>query len=132
MRRIRPITSLALAVITLALIAGCDAPPIKPSLTDPDPSVKIPAIKLAVQNNDRSAIPVLIKSLESDDPAIRFYANDALRKLTRQDFGFLYYADDEVRRPAVKRWQAWLASDTGSIGTPLTGGGAASNPSTEP
>jgi hypothetical protein len=132
MHRIGPITSLVLAAITPALIAGCDAPPIKPVLTDPDPSIKIPAIELAVQRNDRSAIPVLIKSLESDDPAIRFYANNALRKLTGQDFGFLYYADDELRRPAVKRWQAWLASGATSAGTSSNGAVPSSNPATEP
>jgi hypothetical protein len=124
MNRAGPIICLALAAITPALVGGCDAPPIKPVLTDPDPSIKIPAIELAVQKNDRSAIPVLIKSLESDDPAIRFYANDALLKLTGQDFGFLYYADDEVRRPAVKRWQAWLASGTGSTRAMPTSNGA--------
>ena len=123
MNREGPIIFLAFAAVIPALIAGCDAPPIKPVLTDPDPSIKIPAIELAVQKNDRSAIPVLIKSLESDDPAIRFYANDALKKLTGQDFGFLYYSDDEARRPAVKRWQAWLASGAAS---------AASAPATEP
>jgi hypothetical protein len=127
MNRIGPIISLALAAITPALIAGCDAPPIKPVLTDSDPSIKIPAIELAVQKNDRSAISVLIKSLESDDPAIRFYANDALKKLTGQDFGFLYYEDDEARRPAVKRWQGWLASGAGS-----TVALRSSGPATEP
>jgi hypothetical protein len=88
---------------------GCAAPRIKPVLTDPDPSVKIPAMELAVKQDDRSAIPILIKNLENDDPAVRFYANDALRKLTGRDFGFQYYADEEVREPAIARWQTWLA-----------------------
>jgi hypothetical protein len=113
MIRMRLPSCLALAAAMLAgWCVGCDAPPIKPVLTDPDPSVKIPAMQLAVKQHDMSGISTLIKNLESDDPAVRFYANDALRKLTGQDFGFLYYADEEVRQPAVQRWQAWYASST--------------------
>jgi hypothetical protein len=96
---------------------GCQAPRIKPVLTDPDPSVKVPAIELAVKQHDLSAIPILINNLESDDPAIRFYANDALQKLTGRNFGFPYYADEEVRRPAVQRWREWYA---GSASQPAT------------
>lgn len=89
---------------------GCDAPQIKPSLADDDPSVKIPAMKLAVKQHDLSAVPILIKNLESEDPAVRFYADDALRKITAQDFGFVYFADEDVRQPAVQRWRTWLSA----------------------
>jgi hypothetical protein len=108
----------ALAAVMLVLWgAGCNAPPIKPVLTDPDPTVKIPAMELAVVEKDRSAIPILIKNLESDDPAVRFYANRALRKLTGGDFGFLYYGDEELRRPAVQRWRDWFATSAGHDST---------------
>ena len=100
-------------------LIGCDAPRISPVLTDSDPSVKIPAMEIAVERHDVWAVPILIKSLESDDPAVRFYANDALRKLTGHDFGFLYYADEETRLPAVGKWQAWYAS-TGAPTTSAT------------
>jgi hypothetical protein len=107
-----PIPLALAAAMVVCWCTGCAAPPIKPVLTDPDPSVKIPAMRQAVQRHDQSAIPILIKNLENDDPAVRFYAIDALRKLTGQDFGFLYYSDDDVRRPAVERWKSWLAAKT--------------------
>jgi hypothetical protein len=114
MKRSAATIYLALSSTMLAgWCAGCDAPKIKPVLTDPDPSVKIPAIALAVKQHDCSAIPVLVQNLESDDPAIRFYSNDGLRKLTGLDFGYLYYADEETRRPAVEKWRNWLASPAG-------------------
>jgi hypothetical protein len=94
------------------LLAGCSSPPIKPVLNDPDPSVNIPAIELAVKNHDRSAIPLLIQNLDNDDPAVRFYANDALKKLTSLDFDFLYYQDEDTRRAAVERWKQWYAGQT--------------------
>jgi hypothetical protein len=39
---------------------------------------------------------------------VRFYAIEALEKLTGQTFGYAYYRDDDARRPAVEQWQAWL------------------------
>jgi hypothetical protein len=93
----------------LLFMAGCiPAPRPKPTLTDPDPSLKIPAIKLSVQNKDNSAAAQLVKDLNSDDPAVRFYAIEGLRKLTGEDFGYRYYDDTDAREPAVERWKAWL------------------------
>lgn len=97
-------------LLVLSLLCGClPAPRPKPVLTDPDPSLKIPAIKLSVQNKDTSAAAQLVKDLNSDDPAVRFYAIEGLRKLTGEDFGYRYYDDTDAREPAIERWKAWLA-----------------------
>jgi hypothetical protein len=131
MNHLPPPSRLTLLILALASACpGCDAPPIRPVLTDDDPSVKIPAIELAVQQKDRSALPVLIKALDSDDPAIRFYANDGLQKLTGQDFGFVYYEDEQVRRPAVARWRAWFEHSPDS--PPVTAPPGTASAATEP
>ena len=75
-----------------------------------DPARKIPAIIHAADAHDTSVIPELVKNLDSDDPAIRFYANRGLRDLTGQDFGYRYYEDETHRGPAVLRWKQWLAN----------------------
>ena len=77
---------------------------------DPDPDMKIPAIKTAVDCHDLSAAKQLVADLQSEDPAIRFYAISGLRRLTGQDFGYRYYDDEATRQPAVVRWQKWLAA----------------------
>lgn len=87
--------------------SGCGYGP--RSVSDPDPAVKIPAIELAVQENDRGALPQLVADLDNADPAVRFYAVRALRKLTGQDLGYKYYFDDDGRKAAVDRWKKWLA-----------------------
>jgi len=79
------------------------------AVTNPDPSAKIPAIKASVQTNDTSVVQQLIKDLESDDPAVRFYAIAGLQRLTGQTFGYQYYADEPQRAAAVQQWKAWLA-----------------------
>jgi hypothetical protein len=96
-------------VLAVSVVAGgCTAPRPPLVVTDPDPSVKIPAMKVAVERGDRSVVPQLVADLSSDDPAVRFYAIESLEKLTGQTFGYAYFQDDEARRPAVEKWQDWL------------------------
>ena len=94
-------------VITVTLWAGCGPPPVK-KVTNPDPAGKIPAIKRAARTQDRRVVPQLVKDLESDDPAVRFFAIEGLRRLTGQTFGYVYHGDEEKRAAAVKSWQEWL------------------------
>jgi hypothetical protein len=95
------------AAVAACLAGGCTAPRGPLVVTDPDPSVKIPAIKNAVRKKDRGAVKQLVADLESDDPAVRFYAINGLQRITGQRLGYDYYADDDARRPAVRRWQDW-------------------------
>ena len=92
-----------------ALACGCTAPQPPLVVSDPDPSVKIPATVAAVENHDMSSVRQMIKDLDSDDPAVRFYAFSALQKLTGETFGYQYFADEDKRAPAAGKWKAWLA-----------------------
>jgi hypothetical protein len=97
------------AVICGSLASGgCTAPRRPLIVTDPDPSVKIPAYKKAVRKKDRAAVKQLVADLDSDDPAVRFYAINALERLTGEQLGYRYYEHEEQRRPAVERWQGWM------------------------
>lgn len=88
--------------------AGCfSRDPI--DITSDDPGSKIPAIRRAAREQDQESVRQLVADLESDDPAVRFYAIRALRGLVAQDFGYHYWAPDEQREPAVQRWKQWLA-----------------------
>ncbi len=94
--------------LLIAATAGCTAPKPPSVVTDDDPSVKIPAIATAVQRKDLGAAKQLVKDLDSDDAAVRFYAIQGLWRLTDQTFGYNYYDDELARLPAIKRWQEWL------------------------
>jgi hypothetical protein len=91
--------------------AGCTAPRPPLVVTNPDPSVKIPAFKKAVREKDRAAVRQLVADLDNDDPAVRLYAIDALRRMTGETFGYHYYQSDEQRGPAVEQWRRWLADE---------------------
>lgn len=111
----------AAAVLACGVAAGpggCVHPRGPRVIESPDVNVKIPAIKKIARDQDRGAAPKLVTELESDDPAVRFYAIGALHRMTGQDFGYDYHEDDdEQRRPALDRWKQWLADEG------LTGGG---------
>lgn len=80
------------------------------SVLNADPAVKIPEIHRAVAAKDRSVIPQLVKDLDSDDAAIRFHSIEALERLTGQTLDYDWtIADRHQRRPALERWQAYLA-----------------------
>jgi hypothetical protein len=95
-------------VIALPLLPSCGPRP-RQVVSNPDPAGKVPAIEKAVQRHDTSVIPQLVKDLDSDDPAVRFYAIYGLRKLTSQDFGYEFFFDEDQRKPYVVKWQQWLS-----------------------
>jgi hypothetical protein len=97
------------SVASFVGVAGCGPRPVK-DVSNPDPSGKIPAIELAANNRNWRAVPQMVKDLESDDPAIRFYAIEGLRRITGQTFAYHYYEDESQRQPAVEHWKQWLAS----------------------
>lgn len=86
----------------------CSGPAPKPNVFSDDTGEAITGMKRAARSKDRSALPELVKDLDSDDSAIRFYAIEALQQITGQDLGYQYYQDEDDRKPAVERWKKWL------------------------
>jgi hypothetical protein len=103
------------AAIAIAFcISGCSAPRSPRIVTNPDPAGKIPAYKKAVREKDLSVIRQLVKDLDSDDPAVRMFAIQALEELTGQRYGYTYYHDELQRRDSLGRWRDWLAKEEGA------------------
>ena len=110
------IAALAALVCGTLACSGCVHPRRPVVITDPDPTIKIPAYKRAVRKKDPAAVRQLVEDLESDDPAVRFYAIHALDRLTGERFGYRYYDGAEQRQPAVGRWRQWLAAGERATG----------------
>lgn len=108
--RLTRVLNFAVASAAMAAVVGCAGEGPKLDIRSEDPAESIPAIKKAARVNDASAIPQLVKDLDSDDPAIRFYAIGALQRITGEDFGYKYFEDDAARKPAREKWQKWLES----------------------
>ena len=91
-----------------ALMCGCSGSAPK-AISDPDPALKIPAMRAAADSHDLKDSKQLVKDLESDDSAVRFYAIGTLERLTGQTYGYQYFMDEEKRAAAIEKWKAWLA-----------------------
>ena len=94
-------------LVVLLSVGGCFTPDAKSIDSDSAPSA-IPAIKSAAEENDQAAIPKLVHDLGDTDPAIRFAAITALRKMTGKDFGYRYYGTTDQRQNAIVQWNQWL------------------------
>jgi hypothetical protein len=97
----------------MGMIGGCTEPRDAPSVKSDDLTLKVPAIKEDVQRRTDKDVPLMVGDLDDDDPAVRFYAIEGLRRLTGKDFGYRYYDDEDERKPALDRWNTWLKSHDG-------------------
>jgi hypothetical protein len=100
-----------------ALGWSCTAPRPAPNIADADPQVKIAGIREAAAKRDRSAAPALVAELNNDDPAVRFYAQQALERIAGEGFGYQFYMDDEERKAPLARWREWLKQQTAAPST---------------
>ena len=94
-------------------VTGCGAFRGSPSVYSDDPDLKVQAIKRDAARRDGGHAAELVRSLDDPDPAIRFYAAGALRRIAGTDLDYRYYDDAAARKPAVTRWRAWLADGRG-------------------
>ena len=95
----------------IIILAGCGGPPKTVGLLDlenPDPAIRIRAIKWAGENKLTEAVPLLVDRLQEQDVSVRFYAIMSLKRITGTDQGYDYKADAASRSEAVARWRQTL------------------------
>jgi len=100
---------------TILILSGCSGPfDRKMGLSDlesPNTAVRIMAIKWAGDNKASSAIPQLVDFLHDEDTSVRFFAIEALRRITGTNNGYDYKASPQLRAEAVERWHEFLKSN---------------------
>ena len=70
-----------------------------------DPVVRIMAIKGVGESKDVEAVPRLVDFLQDEDPVVRLYSINALKRITGTDHGYDYKAGPVARLEAVKQWR---------------------------
>ncbi len=96
--------------LLVLLSAGCGARRVDypADLAAQDPAMRIRAVQVAGERGDQGAVPLLVDRLEDEDAAVRFYAFEALRRITGEDHGYRYYKPGPERAKAVERWRRHL------------------------
>ena len=99
-------------VLAILVIAGCGDPLNRQmqlsDLHDPNPTVKVMAIKWAGDNKVSSAVPQLVNLLQDEDRCVRFFAIEALKRITGTDNGYDYKAGPKLRAEAVEHWREYI------------------------
>lgn len=109
MSPIRWFLALVTAGLLLAFVGGtvgCTPAPRADagSFESENPAAKLYAIQHAGDQHRTEDIPQLIAALDSDDPAVRLFAIEALERITGERLGYVPYAPPHERRAAVDRW----------------------------
>lgn len=60
---------------------------------------------------DMTAVPALIKFLDSDDRQMRYKAIESLRAGTGKDFGYQFAAPEDLRSASIVQWESWWKSE---------------------
>jgi len=100
----RRLCNLLLVILMALTAAGCAPPASLGDFTSPDPAAKLYAIRAAGESRDRRHIEPLVEQLDSDDPAVRVFAINALERITGERLDYNPYQDEVRRRPAVEAW----------------------------
>jgi hypothetical protein len=96
----------------LASLGGCTPPATEGGFDAANPAAKLYAIQRAGLREDRSKIPQLVEQLDSDDPAVRLFAIEALERITGETRGYKPYDPPHRRTQAIDRWiEAYRPTD---------------------
>ena len=92
------------------------------ALVGPQLTLRAYAARELGRQGSSESLPFLIDALTDEsqhvgssypDPGMattRYWANESLKKLTGEDFGFIWNAPRASRAEAVVKWRAWFAS----------------------
>ncbi len=105
-----------LVIIPVALLASC-GPTIRPDFNSAEPAARNSAIVRAASEKDTAAVPDLVRMLDSDDPATRLLAIQALEVITGDRFGYDHAASPADRERAIQKWEQYVAGGSTPPGT---------------
>ncbi len=72
-----------------------------------DPAERSLALAEAASRDREEDLPHMIALLDSDDPAVRMLALEALERRTGQTLGYHFADTEDARREAIERWVRW-------------------------
>ena len=107
-----PMIKPAAMAATLLGVGGCGPPATEARFDSANPAAKMYAIEEAARTLDTSSTAGIVEQLDSDDPAVRMLAIEALQLLTGETYGYRHYDPVYLRRAAIKRWVEAVESGT--------------------
>ena len=106
-----PLSFMPLTCLALFPLSACAPPARNGGFDSGNPAARFYAIEEAVRTGDRSAVAHIVPALDSDDPAERLLAIEALRRLTGETLGYAYDLPRDEREAAVRRWSIRITGE---------------------
>ncbi len=94
----------SIGALAAAALMSCAPPATEASFDSPNSAARLYAIEKALRTGDTGAVPRLVEQLESDDPAVRMLAIEALHRLTGETHGYRHDDPPLARHEAIRRW----------------------------
>lgn len=98
----------AVLLVAVGGLGGCRAS-LPADFEAPDAGSRIRAVVASANRPSEADLRGMVRSLESDDPALRTLAVAALERTAGERFGYDPWAPEAERREAIGRWKQWLA-----------------------
>jgi hypothetical protein len=102
-----------LAGMSVLLASACTAPATEADFDSSVPAARLQAIERAGALRDETATPWLVEQLDSDDPAVRMLALEALKRIEGHTLGYDHGDPPLKRLDAANKW-----TDHVSMGRP--------------
>jgi hypothetical protein len=93
-----------MASMTALLASACTAPATEADFDSSIPAARLSAIERAGAERDETATPRLVEQLDSDDPAVRMLALEALKRIEGDTHGYWHGDPPHERRAAIEQW----------------------------
>lgn len=96
-----------LGALTCALLSACGSMDSSTKLQSPDANTRMDALLKAGNSGNENTVPEIVPALQSEDPLVRWAAQQSLEKLTGTTLGYGWSDSPSNRAAATQKWVAW-------------------------
>ncbi|MSR33791.1 MAG: HEAT repeat domain-containing protein [Phycisphaerales bacterium] len=96
-----------LGVLLGVLLGACDSMDSDAKLQSPDATTRMNAVLTAGNSGNEKTVPQIVPALQSEDPLVRWAAQQSLEKLTGTTLGYGWSDSPNKRYQATQKWVLW-------------------------
>jgi len=106
-----------LGALTCAMLSACGSIDSSTKLQSPDANTRMDALLKAGNSGNENKVPEIVPALQSEDPLVRWAAQQSLEKLTGTTLGYGWSDSPSNRAAATQKWVAWCKNKNLSTST---------------
>jgi hypothetical protein len=93
--------------VCAALLCACGSIDSATKLQSPDANTRMDAVLKAGESGNEKTVPQIVPALQSEDPLVRWAAQQSLQKLTGTTLGYGWSDSPSKRAEATQKWVLW-------------------------